>query len=291
MSMPVRRSTARVRVRTFDDGQVRWRDDDLVTEEPLEIRIAPAEGPEFAAAVTMRTPGADFDLAAGFLATEGVIRSAGEVVAIRYCTKPEAQQYNVVTVDLRPGVAVSAAALARNFYMTSSCGVCGKTSIESLLAHAVLSVAADGAVTSTAVIAGLSDKLRTAQSLFSRTGGLHAAALFTVSGQLLAVREDVGRHNAVDKLVGWALLERRLPLAATILMVSGRASFELVQKAAVAGVPILVAVSAPSSLAREAAVDLGMTLVGFARGRRCNVYAGAHRVVLAESVTEVTTNA
>jgi FdhD protein len=291
MSTFVRRPTTRVRVRTIEDGRTIVRDDDLVTEEPLEIRVSSGDRPPSPVAVTMRTPGADFELAAGFLATEGVIRAAGDVAAIRYCADPGEQHYNVVTVDLQPGLETGITSVARNFYVTSSCGVCGKASIEALRAHGVASVAADDVVASTAVIGSLGDRLKAAQSLFARTGGLHGAGVFTSDGELLAAREDVGRHNAVDKLVGWALLERRLPLAGTILMVSGRASFELVQKAAVAGIPILVAVSAPSSLARQAAVDLGMTLVGFARGRRCNVYAGGHRVVSAEPAAEVRTNA
>jgi FdhD protein len=240
----------------------------------MEIRAGgPGQEPE-AVAVTMRTPGGDFELAAGFLFTEGLIKP-GDVEKVSYCELPaDEQQYNVITVRLkRP---LDAAALKRNFYATSSCGICGKAALDDVEVHCA--PVAPGPVVSADVISSLPDKLREGQRVFEQTGGLHAAGLFTPEGDLLSLREDVGRHNAVDKLVGEALLAEQLPLSERILQVSGRVSFEIVQKAAVAGVPIVAAVSAPSSLAVEAAERFGMTVVGFVRDGRLNVYSHPERV-------------
>ena len=280
----VRRSV--LRISAGDEGEVRrTRDDALATEEPLEIRVARAEDlaagrvdPERATrvAVTMRTPGADFELAAGFLYAEGLVGAREEVSAISYCTEGE-QRYNVVNVVLAPGTAFDPASLARNFYTTSSCGVCGKASIEVAMGPACARVESSLTVTAETLLA-LPGRLRASQAVFERTGGLHAAAMFTAQGELLRVREDVGRHNALDKLVGAALLAGELPLAERVILASGRLSFELAQKAARAGAPLLAGVSAPSSLAVELAESAGMTLVGFLRESRFNVYAGAGRI-------------
>ncbi|HYM91919.1 MAG TPA: formate dehydrogenase accessory sulfurtransferase FdhD [bacterium] len=278
----VRTSTTRRRVGQVQEGVVRVRDDALVVEEPLEIRLYPGDGePYLQVSVTMRTPGHDFELAAGFLFTEGILQNCGQVDHINYCadrTLEQAQRYNIVNVYLRPGVPLDPERLRRNFYTTSSCGVCGKASIEAIQVRGLRPVADDGFAVDGEVFARMGDVLRRSQAIFDKTGGLHAAALFDPSGGLLAVREDVGRHNAVDKLVGHAFLDRALPLSRHLLMVSGRASFEIMQKAAAAGVPVVAAVSAPSSLACDVARAFGMTLVGFARGDRFCVYAGAHRI-------------
>ena len=237
-------------------------------------------------AVTMRTPGHDVELAHGFLLTEGVITGAGELPAARYCDSVDdtgANTYNVLDVTLAPGVAPPAVGVERNFYTTSSCGVCGKASLDAVRLRTRFPPAGDSVRVDAETLYGLPDALRSDQRLFDSTGGLHAAGLFTADGSPLVVREDVGRHNAVDKVLGWALLDGRVPAAGHVLMVSGRASFELVQKAAMAGVPVLAAVSAPSSLAVELAVDSGITLVGFLRGTTMNVYAGAERIVDAET--------
>ncbi len=276
--------TARRRVLRLtlpDEGQpggTEPRADLLASEEPLGIRVDGA-----ALTMTMRTPGDDIELAAGFLVSEAIIRSREDITEIKLCDGTACGHGdhdglgNIADVTLAVGVTVTPGA-RRNFMTTSACGVCGKTSIQDIcvLPHAAL--AADQARFDPAVLACLPDRLRGAQRVFSRTGGLHAAGLFTATGELTALREDVGRHNAVDKVVGWALLEDRLPLAACVLLVSGRASFELVQKAVLAGIPLLAAVSAPSSLAAELADEAGLTLVGFLRGRSMNVYTGAHRI-------------
>jgi FdhD protein len=252
------------------------RPDTLVAEEPLEIRVAGRP-----LTVTMRTPGQDFDLAAGFLVSEGVVRRSDQIAGIRYCLgagDDGANTYNVVDVVLSPGVPRPDPSLERNFYTTSSCGLCGKASLDAVRTTAAWSVRGDPALVNPAIVAELPDRLRAAQHVFARTGGLHAAGLFFADGRLLCVREDVGRHNAVDKVLGWALRDERLPLRGTVLLVSGRASFELVQKAVMAGIPVLAAVSAPSSLAAELAVDAGLTLIGFLRGSSMNVYSAEHRV-------------
>jgi FdhD protein len=252
------------------------RPDTVAAEEPLEIRLGGTP-----LAVTMRTPGDDFDLVHGFLLTEGVIGGAEDVLGLRYCDSvdPDGRNtYNVVDVDLAAGVEPPDTALDRNFYTSSSCGVCGKASIEAIRTRTRFDVAADGVRVPLAALLALPDRLRAAQQVFERTGGLHAAGLATVDGELVAVREDVGRHNAVDKVVGDAVRAGRLPLAGHVLMVSGRASFELTQKAAMAGIPVLAAVSAPSSLAVELAADVGITLVGFLRDDGCNVYTHPQRL-------------
>jgi FdhD protein len=279
---PARTSTSRRRVGQVQAGVVRVRDDALVVEEPLEIRLCPGDGsPYLQVSVTMRTPGHDFELAAGFLFTEGILQEGGQVDRINYCadhTLEQAQRYNIVNVVLRPGVPVDADRLRRNFYTTSSCGVCGKASIEAIQVKGLRPVADNGFVVDGEVFARVGDVLRRSQSIFDKTGGLHAAALFDPSGRLVVVREDVGRHNAVDKLVGHAFLDHALPLSRNLLLVSGRASFEIMQKAAAAGIPVVAAVSAPSNLACDVARTFGMTLVGFVRGDRFSVYAGAHRI-------------
>lgn len=294
------RVTERRRVIRIRDGVVTERPDTLVAEEPLEIRL---NGKPLA--ITMRTPGDDFALAAGFLVSEGVLGAADELRNIVYCagaTADGSNTYNVVDVSTAPGVVVPDITLERNVYTTSSCGLCGKASLDAVRTTARWPIddnadnADNAATTDNAddtdgpaappvrltpeLLARLPDRLRAAQRVFDRTGGLHAAALFTEDGDLIDVREDVGRHNAVDKLVGRALQDDRLPLARTVLMVSGRASFELAQKAVMAGVPVLAAVSAPSSLAVDLAAETGLTLVGFLRGSSMNVYAGEHRVAL-----------
>ncbi|GAA0488225.1 formate dehydrogenase accessory sulfurtransferase FdhD [Streptomyces sp. NPDC046215] len=274
------RVTARRRVIRIRDGVVSARPDTLVAEEPMEIRL---NGKPLA--ITMRTPGDDFALAAGFLVSEGVLESAEEVANIVYCagaTDDGGNTYNVVDVRLAPGVPVPDIALERNVYTTSSCGLCGKASLDAVRTTTRHPVA-DGPEPlrlEPALLAALPDRLREAQRVFDRTGGLHAAALFSAAGELLDVREDVGRHNAVDKLVGRALQQGLLPLSDVILLVSGRASFELAQKAVMAGIPVLAAVSAPSSLAVDLAAETGLTLIGFLRGASMNVYAGEERVVL-----------
>ena len=260
-------------------GSVRTtRPDTVASEEPLEIRLNGSP-----LAVTMRTPGADFDLVHGFLATEGVIAGIDDVAGLRYCNSVDDEgrnTYNVVDVDLAGGVEPPATALDRNFLTSSSCGVCGKASIEAIRTRSRHDVAADPTRLDLATLLAMPDRLRAAQEVFSKTGGLHAAGLFTADGELVSLREDVGRHNAVDKVVGDAVREGRLPLTGHVLMVSGRASFELTQKAAMAGIPVLAAVSAPSSLAVELAADAGITLVGFLRGDGCNVYTRQERLVL-----------
>ncbi|MGH2725742.1 MAG: formate dehydrogenase accessory sulfurtransferase FdhD [Actinomycetota bacterium] len=259
------------------NGSARPRSDVLAAEEPLEIRVN-AHGVDHAISVTMRTPGSDFELAAGFLYTEGVVHGRDDVDQVRYCVGgPVEQQYNIVTVALRPGVAFDAELLKRNFYTPTSCGICGKASLEALAVKGSPGIPA-GPVVKAATLTALPEKLRKSQKVFDRTGGLHAAGLFEPDGALVAVREDVGRHNAVDKLVGWLLMEGKLPAGERILMVSGRASFEIMQKALAAGIPIVAAVSAPSSLAVATAEEYGMTLAGFVRGDSLNVYAGTQRV-------------
>jgi FdhD protein len=268
------RNLRRIPVVRWQDGASTRSRDTLVVEEPLELRISGEQ-----LAVTMRTPGDDFDLAAGYLVGEGVIRTAGQLARMRFCGDAGAENtYNVLDIDLAPGVRPPGRSLQRNTYTTSACGVCGKSSIEAVHANTHWSVADDPVRVSPEVLCALPDTLRSGQRLFEQTGGLHAAGLFTAQGEMLCIREDVGRHNAVDKVVGWALRADLLPLRGILLAVSGRASFELVQKAAAAGVPLLAAVSAPSSLAVELAGSAGLTLAGFVRGRKATVYTGAERV-------------
>jgi FdhD protein len=272
-------SRIRTRVRVIEGERERDRSDYLATEEPLEIRLVMG-GQRRTVAVTMRTPGNDFDLAAGFLSAEGIVQGPGEIRRISYCTDPDIdseQQFNIVNVELGANAAPDLRPLERHFYTSSACGVCGKASLEALELRGCPVVSAGPAV-SRDLVCGLPDKLRQAQGIFESTGGLHAAGLFTSRGELVALREDVGRHNAVDKLVGWAFLDGRLPLRDHLLMVSGRSSFEILQKAVVAGVPIVCAVSAPSSLAVALARQFGVTLIGFLRGERFNVYTGGQRI-------------
>lgn len=274
------RVTSRYRVVRMVDGVASARPDSLAAEEPLEVRVSGRP-----LAVTMRTPGNDFDLARGFLLSEGVVAAGSDIAAIRYCAGAtddgsgvSQNTYNVLDVVLADGVPMPDASAERNFYMTSSCGVCGKASLEAVRTISRWCVDRDPLRLNAATVATLPDKLRAAQRVFDRTGGLHAAALFDGAGDLWCVREDVGRHNAVDKVIGWALEQGRLPLTGTTLMVSGRASFELVQKAVMAGIPALAAVSAPSSLAVDLAREMGLTLIGFLRGASMNVYSGAERI-------------
>jgi FdhD protein len=258
------------------DGDRRERPDQVVGEEPLEIRLGGPGSPPEPVAVTMRTPGHDFELAVGFLMGEGLIAGSQDVRAVKYCELPDGdpQQYNVVTVTTSSPVEL--AGRRRASTISASCGVCGTATLEALRDRCP--PIADGGSVDADLLMSLPDRLRRRQRVFEQTGGLHAAGLYRADGSLLAVREDVGRHNAVDKLAGWAALQHRLPLADTVLVVSGRVSFEIVQKAAVAGVPILAAVSAPSSLAVATARTLGMTLAGFVRDGRANLYAAPWRV-------------
>ena len=290
---------------SLDGGapSVRRRADTLVVEEPLEIRVGGEP-----LTVTMRTPGHDIELAAGFLVSEGVIARGGDFRSAIHCGGPGTaagtatvgpsllgigateNTYNVLDVSLAPDVETPLTDITRNFYTTSSCGVCGTASIDAIEKASRYDVETDAAIVDAVLLAGLPDALRAGQTVFEKTGGLHAAALFdAASGELLVLREDVGRHNAVDKVVGWALLEDRLPLTGTVLQVSGRASFELVQKAVMAGVPILSAVSAPSSLAVELAAASGLTLAGFVRGSSLNVYSRADRVRVGADVVDQNT--
>jgi len=274
------RVTNRYRVVRMVDGIATARPDTLAAEEPLEIRID-----EHPLTVTMRTPGNDFDLAQGFLISEGVVAADSDITSIRYCagaTADGGNTYNVLDVLLADGVALPDVSLERNFYTTSSCGLCGKASLDAVRTISRWHVDCDPLRLSAETIATLPEKLRAAQRVFDRTGGLHGAALFDDSGNLWCVREDVGRHNAVDKVIGWALDEGRLPLTGATLMVSGRASFELVQKAVMAGIPALAAVSAPSSLAVDLAREMGLTLIGFLRGTSMNVYSGIDRILSGE---------
>jgi|SRR5215470_2696176 len=272
-------SKTRARIVTVDAGQWRIRRDYLATEEPLEIRLT-AGGTTTTVAVTMRTPGADFELAAGFLHAEG-IAGRDDIAQISYCIDPQVdaeQQYNIVNVGLATAVLPDLPALERHFITSSACGVCGKASLDALELRGC-SVLPTGSAVDPDVLLRLSGALRDEQNLFEATGGLHAAALFTPGGELLGLREDVGRHNAVDKLIGWALMADRLPLHDHILLVSGRSSYEIMQKALAAGIPIVCAVSAPSSLAVDVARRFGITLIGFLRGERFNVYAGEERLL------------
>jgi FdhD protein len=273
------RSTARRRVTRYASGErVSRREDELTVEEPLEVRIGGR-----ALAVTMRTPGHDVDLALGLLVSEGVIRSRDDVVAARHCAGDPGTdgEFNTVDVTVAPGVVIPDGA-RHALTMTSACGLCGKDSIDAVRARSWHPVSDDPVTIDPGRLAALPDRMRAAQSTFERTGGLHAAALVdVVRDEFLVVREDVGRHNAVDKVIGWALRDGRLPLAGTALVLSGRGGFELVQKASMAGIPVVAAVSAPSSLAVDLATEVGLTLAGFVRGGSMVVYAGDERIVAA----------
>jgi FdhD protein len=272
-------SKIRAAVHAFTRGEVRSRTDDLATEEPLEIRLT-AGGARKTIAVTMRTPGHDFELAAGFLFGEQVVRSRDDIRRITYCVDPAVdagQQYNIVSVDLAGSGLPDLSGLDRHVFTSSACGVCGKASLEALRMRGCAAPPAGPAI-APEVVERLPEALRGAQGVFETTGGLHAAALFDADGAIITAREDVGRHNAMDKLIGWALLEGRLPLHDRIVMVSGRASYELLQKAVTAGAPVFCAVSAPSSLSVQVAREFGVTLIGFLRGDRFNVYSGLERI-------------
>jgi FdhD protein len=278
------RPSARIQVERRRGGPSRTVQDRVAVEEPMEIRLrtqTPGEAAQtHQVAVTMRTPGDDFELAAGFLFSEGLVGGREDIHRLTYCTGPETQEYNVVEVSLRSGAEFDPSLLNRNFYTTSSCGVCGKASLEAVEVRGC-PVFPDqvGPRVPADVLVRLPDTLREGQGTFQRTGGLHAAALVDGDGTFRILREDVGRHNAVDKVVGHELLEGRVPAEEALLLVSGRASFEILQKALAAGIPMVAAVGAPSSLAVDLARQFGMTLVGFLHADGFNVYAGGQRVL------------
>lgn len=267
------RVTARRRMQRVSPAGLVQRPDTLAVEEPLEIRVNGAS-----LTITMRTPGSDIDLVHGFLFAEGVIDSAEDILAARYCagTDDEGRNtYNVLDVTLRTPAPVK----ARNFLTTSACGLCGKSALDEVRTRTRYPLPTPAPMIGVDALAAMPDTLRAEQSVFDATGGLHAAGLFTADGAVLAVREDIGRHNAVDKVVGWAVRENRIPATELVLIVSGRASFELVQKAVMAGIPMLAAVSAPSSLAVDLATESGLTLAGFVRGETMNIYTHPDRIV------------
>ena len=269
------RSVNLTRVSQWDDGSVERKDDYLAAEEPLEIRIG-----DQPLSVTMRTPGHDVELAAGFLFTEGLIQNREQILAIdnvEPITDDGVKRGNVIRAELVEEAVPDLAKMRRHFFASSSCGICGKASIDAVRSRLLTAPNPEFRVDAE-LLTSLPDILRSSQDVFQRTGGLHAAALFDSSGGLLVVREDIGRHNAVDKVIGWALLDHRVPLGNAVLLVSGRGGFEIVQKALVAGIPILASVSAPSSLAVQLARELRMTLVGFLRGRRFVIYSGEDRI-------------
>lgn len=267
---PPARSLELTQVTEWNDGAVHSQQDSLAAEEPLEIRVD-----DRPLTVTMRTPGNDLELAAGFLLTEGIIDSRDQLADIRVVTSDSAANSNVVEVQLKNAQFTPENQL-RNFFVASSCGICGKASIEAIRRRGLRAPNRDFRVPPE-VLCRLPETLRADQPVFDRTGGLHAAALFDAEGRLIALREDIGRHNALDKLIGWALVEERLPLSDFIMLVSGRGGFEIIQKALAAGVPVVASVSAPSSLAVKLARELGLTLVGFLRGQRFIVYSGGFR--------------
>jgi FdhD protein len=264
------RSVELTQVTEWEDGSVRSVQDSLAAEEPLEIRIG--SNP---LTVTMRTPGHDLELTAGFLLTEGIIESPDQIASLRAATPENGTKSNVVEVELKD-TSFEAGDLQRNFFAASSCGICGKASIEAIRLRGLQQPDRDFRI-DPEILCKLPEALAAEQAVFSRTGGLHAAALFDGDGQLLALREDIGRHNAVDKIVGWALQQQKLPLSRHVMLVSGRGGFEIVQKALAAGIPVLASVSAPSSLAVKLARELGLTLVGFLRGRRFVIYSSPFR--------------
>jgi FdhD protein len=264
------RSVELTQVMEWQDGETRPVQDQLAAEEPLEVRIG-----DTPLTVTMRTPGHDLELAAGFLLTEGIVQSPDQIAGMHAVVAENGTKSNVVRVELKD-TAFDLGELQRNFFAASSCGICGKASIDAIRQRG-LRQPDTGFRVDPGILCGMPETLRTEQEVFSRTGGLHAAALFDAGGRLIVLREDIGRHNAVDKIAGWALLEKKLPLSRYVMLVSGRGGFEIVQKALAAGIPILASVSAPSSLAVKLARELGLTLVGFLRGRRFVVYSGEFR--------------
>lgn len=274
---------ASVEITKINHQNIDYAIDLLAVEEPMEIRIGYGSvdmREQKNIAVTMRTPGNDFELALGFLFTEGIINDASQVYKIQYCTELNTleNKENIVRVELHPDISIDLSHLNRNFYTTSSCGVCGKESIEAVRVNCTSVELNNQMVIEPGIILSLPDKLRAQQNVFEHTGGLHACAIFDSNGSLLYLREDVGRHNAMDKLVGYVLSQNRELFSKGILLLSGRASFELLQKAAVAGISIVCAVGAPSNLAVEMAVDFGITLIGFLRDERFNIYSHPHRI-------------
>jgi FdhD protein len=270
------RVTARRRVSHISADNTTERPETLAVEEPLEIRLNGSP-----LTVTMRTPGSDIELAQGFLLTEGVIASREDIATVQYCRGADedgVNSYNVLDVTLAPDVPLPEVDIRRNFYTTSSCGICGKASLDAVATISRHAPGDDPTVVTADTITAMPGKLRAGQKVFASTGGLHGAALFTADGSLLAVREDIGRHNAVDKVIGWALEQHRIPLTGTVLLVSGRASFELTQKAVMAGIPVMAAVSAPSSLAVDLATQSGITLIAFLRGESMNIYSRPDRI-------------
>jgi FdhD protein len=274
-----------VEITKVNDLSSQLTDDIIVVEEPLEIRLG--YGPmdmrdEMNVSVTMRTPGNDFELATGFLFTEGIIKSGEDILSIKYCTNHQKveQQYNIVRVELNPNIEFDSSAFNRNFYMTSACGICGKASIDAIAVHCNRTDTKDDLQMAKAVVFSLSEKLKQKQTIFNNTGGIHAAALFNSDGELLLMMEDVGRHNALDKLIGSLLALNKLKVAhEAILFLSGRASFELLQKATMSGIKIVCAVGAPSSLAVKTAEEFGITLIGFLREGRFNIYTNPFRII------------
>lgn len=270
-------SKTKTKIWVVSEGKERSRFDELATEEPLEIRLSPTNK---TLAVTMRTPGADFELVAGFLYSEGIINNKSDIVKMGYCVDPNIdgeQRQNIVNVTLKTELNLNLKSLERHFFINSSCGVCGKASIESLEKKGC-QILTDNWQIKANIIYNLPEQLKTAQSVFNQTGGLHAAALFNPEGTLLKLREDVGRHNALDKLIGSGVLADELPLNQGIVLVSGRTSFEIIQKCLMARIPVICAISAPSSLAVSLAQVFNITLIGFLRGQRFNVYSGLSRL-------------
>lgn len=275
MNQPKRKTKTKVWI--FSEGNKRSHFDEVATEEPLEIRLSPGNK---TLAVTMRSPGSDFELVAGFLYSEGMIQHYSDIVKMSYCIDPNIdgeQQQNIVNITLKSELNLNFKSLERHFFTNSSCGVCGKASIDSLAEKGCPILTEDWQVT-TDIICSLPEQLKQAQTVFNKTGGLHAAALFNREGNLLKLREDVGRHNALDKLVGSAFLADELPLTQSMVLVSGRTSFEIIQKSLMARIPIICAISAPSSLAVSLAEAFNLTLIGFLRGQRFNVYSGLSRL-------------
>jgi FdhD protein len=276
-----RRSIDLTQVLEWNDGKLSRVQDSLVGEEPLEIRVG-----DQPLTVTMRTPGHDLELAAGFLFTEGLIHSRGQILSIAHADADQTTaEGNVVRVEIDPGVDLGLERMQRNFFATSSCGICGKASIENVRSRRLNPPNPAFRIDAEALVR-MPGALRSSQAIFGRTGGLHAAALFTATGELQVIREDVGRHNAVDKVVGWALMENRLPLSESVLLASGRGGFEIIQKSIMAGVPVVASVSAPSGLAVRLARELRLTLVGFLRDRRFVVYAGQERLIFSDSLPQ-----
>jgi FdhD protein len=275
MSTP-ERSVELTQVTEWEDGAVRAVQDSLAAEEPLEIRVGGVP-----LTVTMRTPGHDLELAAGFLLTEGIIKSPEQIAGLRFATPGNGVKCNVVEAELKD-TAFDSGKSQRNFFAASSCGICGKASINAIRVRGLRPPDRTFHF-DPEILCRLPDVLRSEQAVFTRTGGLHAAALFDAAGQLIVLREDIGRHNAVDKIAGWAVLEKKLPLSRHVMLVSGRGGFEIVQKALVAGIPILASVSAPSSLAVQLAREMGLTLVGFLRGRRFVIYSSEFRCLPADA--------